>query len=429
AELEAHLAAAAAGHGGLVLLGGEPGVGKTRLLDELAARARLRGMTALWGRCWEEGGAPPYWPWVQVLRAELRQQTPERLLAEVGVQSALLSAIIPELAMHPGPQTVDAAAGLDSGIRRFALFDAVAACFRSMASRGPMLLLLDDVHAADPPSLRLLAFLARELRGTPVLVVCAHRDAEVRAAPAVAEALAEAARDGVAVPLAGLPEPDVARFVEARAGVRASPTVVAALHQQTGGNPFFLDEMVRLLVAEGRLTPRGVAATVRVGVPIRLHDTLERRLAPLSPACRQLLELASVIGLECGVRQLAAVARSSPAALLGQLEEARTAGIITASSGPGGRLRFLHALFREVLYDGLGDARRVALHAEVGRMLEEQAVGPAAGVAQPFLEAAAGGGAARARGGGGRGDSAAGLRGCGSALRAVAPGARFPRLA
>jgi hypothetical protein len=389
AELEAHLAAAAAGHGGLVLLGGEPGVGKTRLLDELSVRASLRGITALWGRCWEEGGAPPYWPWVQVLRAELRRVNPERLLAEVGVQSALLAAIIPELAARATPPSGDVSAGLDSIHRRFALFDAVAACFRTMASRGPVLLLLDDVHAADPPSLRLLAFLARELRGTPVLVVCAHRDAEVRAAPEVAEALAEAARDGVAVPLTGLPERDVARFVEIRAGVRASPTVVAALHRQTGGNPFFLDEVVRLLVAEGRLTQRGVAA--RLGVPVRIHDTIDRRLAALSPPCRALLELASVIGLECGLGQLPAVAKAPPAVLLGQLDEARAAGIITVSSGPGGRLRFLHALFREALYDGLGDARRVALHAEVGRMLERQAETPVAELAYHFLEAAMGG--------------------------------------
>jgi tetratricopeptide (TPR) repeat protein len=173
--------------------------------------------------------------------------------------------------------------------------------------------------------------------------------------------------------------------------VRASAAVVTALHRQTGGNPFFLDEMVRLLVAEGRLTQRGVAAAARRGVPLRIHDTLERRLAPLSPSCRELLELASVIGLECGLRQLAGVAKVSPAALLGQLDEARTAGIVTASSGPGGRLLFLHALFREALYDGLGTARRIALHAEVGRMLERQADAPAAELAHHFLEAAAGG--------------------------------------
>src|SRR5262249_33612958 len=135
----------------------------------------------------------------------------------------------------------------------------VGPCLRAASSRAPLLVPLDDVHAADRPSLRLLAFLGRELRGTPVLIVCAHRDAEVRAAPSVAEALAHAAREGAALHLAGLAERDVARFVETRAGVRPSAAVVAALHRQTGGNPFFLDEVVRLLGTQGRLTQQRAA--------------------------------------------------------------------------------------------------------------------------------------------------------------------------
>jgi tetratricopeptide (TPR) repeat protein len=389
AELEAHLEAAAAGHGGVVLLGGEPGVGKTRLLDELATRARPRGVTALWGRCWEEGGAPPYWPWVQVLRAELRRGTPERLFAEVGAQSALLSVILPELAARTGPRPADVMAGLESVDERFALFDAVAACFRAIASHGPVLLLLDDVHAADRPSLRLLAFLAHELRGTPVLVVCAHREAEVRARPAVAEVLAEAARDGAAVALGGLTERDVARFLEVRVGVRASPAVVTALHRQTGGNPFFLDEVVRLLVAEGRLDPNGLIATGRLGVPVRIHDAIDRRLAPLSPACRELLEVASVIGLECRLGHLGALADATPAVLRSLLEEARAAGIVTLGAPPAGRVRFVHALFRETLYGGLDDRRRIALHGALGHLLEVRPDARPAELAHHFLEAAA----------------------------------------
>jgi predicted ATPase len=200
-----------------VLLGGEPGVGKTRLLDELAARAPARGMVPLWGRCWEEGGTPPYWPWVQVLRAQLRRDDPARLAEELGVQCAVLATLVPELSPGSSTSLADASsAGHDSEHKRFVLFDAVAACLRAASARDPLLVLLDVVHAADRPSLRLLAFLGRELRGTPVLVVCAHRDAGVRA-PAVAEALARGARGRRCI--AGLPERDVARFVETRAGV------------------------------------------------------------------------------------------------------------------------------------------------------------------------------------------------------------------
>jgi tetratricopeptide (TPR) repeat protein len=389
AELEAHLEAASAGHGGLVLLGGEPGVGKTRLLGELATRSQPRGVTALWGRCWEEGGAPPYWPWAQVLRAELRRETPERLLAEIGAQSALLSVMLPELAARTGPRPAEVMAGLESVDERFALFDAVATCFRAMARRGPVLLLLDDVHAADRPSLRLLAFLAHELRGTSVLVVCAHRQAEVRATPAVAEALAEAARDGAALALGGLSERDVARFLEVRAGVRASSKVVTALHRRTGGNPFFLDEVVRLLVAEGRLDERGLIETGRLAVPLRIHDAIDRRLGPLSPACRGLLELVSVIGLECRLGHLGVLADATPAVLRSLLEEARVAGIVTLGAPPDGRVRFVHALFREALYGALADQRRVALHGVIGRLLEERPDARPAELAHHFLEAAA----------------------------------------
>src|SRR5262249_44196412 len=162
---------------------------------------------------------------------------------------------------------------------------------------APLLVLLDDVHAGDRPSLALLAFLARELRGTHVLIVGAHRDVEARMTPPVADALAQAARAGLAVHLDGLPQQDVARFVETRAGVRPSAAMVAALHRQTGGNPFFLDEVVRVLASEGGLVQPRSRAAKRLGVPIRIQDAIERRLSPLSAECRALLDLASVIGL------------------------------------------------------------------------------------------------------------------------------------
>jgi tetratricopeptide (TPR) repeat protein len=392
AELEAHLAAASAGHGGLVLLGGEPGVGKTRLLDELAARARDRGMVPLWGRCWEEGGAPPYWPWVQVLRAHLRRSDAARVVAELGPQAAVLATLLPELA-SPSSSPIGgvSSASRNPEHKRFLLFDAVAACLRAASTRDALLVLLDDVHAADRQSLRLLGFLGRELRGTPVLVACAHREAEVRASPPVADALAQAAREGAALHIAGFPERDVARFVETRAGVRPSAAVVAALHRQTGGNPFFLDEVVHLLGPQGRLTQPRAKVGGRLGVPVRIRDAVEHRLEPLSVECRTVLDTASVIGLECTLRQLGTLVRVEPAVLLGHVDEAVGAGIVTAARGAGGRVRFVHALFREALYDGLPAARRVALHADVGRMMEQQADTPAAELAHHFLEASEGG--------------------------------------
>src|SRR5262249_59486017 len=157
---------------------------------------------------------------------------------------------------------------------------------------------------------------------------------EVRAAPPVAEALAHAAREGAALHLAGLAERDVARRVETRSGVRPAAAVVAAPHRQTCGNPFFLDEVVRLLGTQGRLTQQR-AAGGRLGVPIRIRDAVERRLAPLSGECRAVLDTASVIGPECSLRQLGAATRAEPATLLGHIDEAVAAGIVTTP--PGGR--------------------------------------------------------------------------------------------
>ena len=396
AELEAHLAAAETGRGGVVLLGGEPGIGKTRLLDELGVRARARGVLPLWGRCWEEGGAPAYWPWVQMVRAGLRHDDPAHVVATIGNQAVLLGTLVPELrAAPPAPRTVLPAAGLESEQRRFALFDAVASFFRAIAARKRVLVLLDDVHAADGPSLRLLAFLARELHDAAVLVVGAHRLAGLRASPILTETLAEVAREGAAVQLGGLPERDVARFIEVRAGVRPATGVVADLCRQTGGNPFFLDEVVRLLIADGRLTRAGGLTGARLGVPVRVRDTIERRLEPLSAECRALLCAAAVVGHEFTLQQLTVITCTAPAAALGLLDEALAAGIVGRAAS-GGIFRFVHILFREFLYESLPDTERSALHGRFGSFLENQAgIGAAplpAELAHHFLEAVEGSG-------------------------------------
>ncbi len=396
AELETHLGSTLSGRGGVVLLGGEPGIGKTRLLDELGVRARDAGVPPLWGRCWEEGGAPAYWPWVQILRAGLRHDEPARVASVIGNQAALLGALLPELpGAAPVAGTALPATGVESEHRRFALFDAVGSFFRTIAGPRRVLVLLDDVHAADGPSLRLLAFLARELREAPVLIVVAHRLLGLRASPILTETLAESAREGVAVQLGGLPEGDVARFIEVRAGIRPASGVVTELCLQTGGNPFFLDEVVRLLVADGHLTKAGGLTGVRRGVPFRVRDTIERRLEPLTPECGTLLRAAAVIGHEFTLRQVTMVTGVEPPVVLGLLDEAVTAGIVARTGSTGG-FRFVHALFREFLYDGLPDAERTALHGRVGHVLEEQ-TGTRTAVllaelAHHFLEATEGGG-------------------------------------
>ena len=164
-ELRAGLAQARGGGGALFLLVGEPGIGKTRLAGELAADAMGLGARVLWGRCWEGAGAPPYWPWVQVIRSIARDETPETLAARMGPGGPDIAQIVPDLRERlPG---MPAPASPESEESRFRLFDSVASFLGNVASAAPLALIFDDLHAADRPSLLLLLFVARELRESP----------------------------------------------------------------------------------------------------------------------------------------------------------------------------------------------------------------------------------------------------------------------
>jgi AAA ATPase domain/Bacterial transcriptional activator domain len=189
AELLTSLDDAFAGRGRLVLLSGEPGIGKSRLADELIAQARARGAQILVGRCWEAGGAPAYWPWVQSLRAYVRGAEPDALRVQLGAGAADLAQILPELRERfpdlPKPLA------LESEGARFRFFEATSAFLRGAAEVRPLVLVLDDLHAADEPSLLLLRFVAREIAASRVLALCAFRDIDPALRDPLAAALAE----------------------------------------------------------------------------------------------------------------------------------------------------------------------------------------------------------------------------------------------
>jgi DNA-binding SARP family transcriptional activator len=237
--LEAGLEDALAGRGRMFLLVGEAGIGKTRLADEFAARAKQRGLLVLWGRCWEAGGAPPYWPWTQALR------TYARACGTDGLRDASpeLAQLLPELAdLYPGQP-----ASGDADAARFRLFESVAAFFRSAAARErPLLLVLDDLHAADEQSLLLLRFLAGELAEMPMVVVGTYREEQ-----AAEELRRLPSRD---LRLGGLSPIQVASYIEQATGVAPPESLIEAVHAETGGNPLFVGEAVRRLASEGRLS-------------------------------------------------------------------------------------------------------------------------------------------------------------------------------
>ena len=325
---------AIAGRGCVFLLVGEPGIGKSRLAEELTHLARARRVEVLVGRCWEAGGAPAYWPWVQSLRA-------------IGAESLL-----------------ESQRAADDVGARFRLFDATARFLCERSQLRPLLIFLDDLHAADEPSLLLLRFLARAIGSARIFVLGACRDVDPVVRPPLAETLAELAREPLTrrLSLTGLTESAVADYLSSTASELASAELVSALYEETEGNPLFVVETVRLFRIEGRIE-----------LPAGVRDVIARRLFHLGDDCHELLRLAAVLGREFDHTTLAAMGSVPVEEMLETLDEAMGARILTDVPGSAGRSRFAHVLIRDVLYDGLTHARRIQLHRRAADVLEDDA--------------------------------------------------------
>jgi predicted ATPase len=394
-ELLAGVDDALEGRGRLFLVAGEPGIGKSRLTDELAARARERDVRVLHGRCWEAGGAPTYWPWVQALRGYVREQPAEELRLQLGAGAPELGQILPEIREVLGdlPEPTP----LDPEGARFRLFDAAAAFLRAASAGRPLLIVLDDLNVADTPSLLLLQFVAAEISEARILLVCAYRDVDVAPHDPLAKTVRELARERVTrrLHMRGLAEEDVARFIELSARIEPPPGVVTAVYRETEGNPLFVSEVVRLLADEGRLETVASEPSWHLRIPESVRDVIERRLERLSEECREVLTLASVVGREFGLEALQNFSDRPRDDLLVALDEAIEARVITEVPGALGRLRFAHALIRDALYDSVSRARRIRLHRKFGEVLEAfygtEPEPHLAELAHHFFEAAPGG--------------------------------------
>ena len=362
---------ALAGRGQLLLLVGEPGIGKTRLAAELASIARGRGAAVLWGGCQEGEGGPSYWPWVRILRACLREWGADTLHACLGPAAADLAELVPEIRERlpelPMPDLSD-----PSGTR-VRLFHAVSTLLVTRAAEIPVVVVLDDLHAADQPSLLMLRFLAQELSEAPMLVVGTYRDVEVSPRRPLAEALAELARarhPKRKILLRGLTRSCVQRFIARSTGVEPAPELVDACYQRSEGNPLFLLELVHWLESHGHeLTTSAPPWTAEI--PEGVRAAIGRRLAGLSGDCHLLLTTAAVIGREFSVAVLARVCELDEAKLLERLEEAERARIVGAERSNPGMFRFSHTLIGEVLYAEIATSERVRLHQRVGKILEQ----------------------------------------------------------
>lgn len=358
------------GEGRLFLVSGEPGIGKSRLVEQLVETARESGVEVLVGRCWEAGGAPAYWPWIQAMRSYLRGRDASIVREQLGQGAADIAQVLPEL-RELWPDLPAPPSGDPEGAR-FRFFDAVARFFENASAAQPLMLALDDVHAADPPSLMLLQFLAAELAETCLLAVVAYRDVDPTLAEPMSAAVTDLRRRPItrALALNGLTEREVASFVAATSGVEPTPGAISALHHTTEGNPLFVGEVVQLLAAEHKLGTITEAAASRLAVPEGVRAVIQRRLRHLSEPCRLVLVLASVLGREFGLDALERVSEVSGNELLDALDEAAQSRVVTDVPGAPGRMRFAHALIRDTLYDELAPGRRVQLHRRVGSTLE-----------------------------------------------------------
>ena len=264
------------------MLAGEPGIGKTMLMEALASEADASSVRTVWGRCWEGGGAPAYWPWLQVLE---RLDPDAAAVLEEGIGAD--------------------AASTDSASARVAVFRRVTESLATASATRPLLLALDDLHAASAPALLLLRFLARELTGLPAIVLGAFREGE-GAADRRRAGTRCLAREGRRLPLRGLGEAEVARIVEHRTGRGASLALARRVHALTEGNPLFVQEIARVRAAE--LAADEISTgTTDVRMPQSVLDAIRTRLDALPSDAADVLAIAAVVG------------RDFDAALLGDL--------------------------------------------------------------------------------------------------------------
>ena len=356
AALASAVAASNGGRGTLCLISGEPGIGKSRLLAEFAAEQANAGTTIHWGFAWESGGAPVYWPWIQVLRSILSQEHARASLVEQPHVAATLAELVPEL-VPPGMRH---GTRLEPEQARFRLMDAVSSLLLTTSANAPLIVILEDLHAADVDSLALLEFATRQLHASRALLIGTFREAEILR-PRIGNIVTRLRRTAVQLALRRLDRDEIREYVCATTGERPLEQHLTELVTLTEGHPLYLAEVVELGLARGNL--RHAPPSVRMAI-------LERA-ADLPPETRSLLDMASVLGRSFQPTVLAETAGCDESGLRVQLAPALAAGLVEPDSRGG--LRFEHMLVREAFHDALPPAERRALHEREAHRIQARA--------------------------------------------------------
>jgi hypothetical protein len=380
AELSALLAkleGAASGGGGFAMITGEAGIGKTRLAREFARAAQAQGVTVLSGRCVDGDWRPPFGPWAEAIDGYVRSRPPDELRHDVGSQGAYLAHFVP--AIRAGVADLAAPDALSPDDERLRLYQAVASFVLTISEAHPILVFLDDLHWADPDSLRLLRHLARTLRGARALVVGAYRDPElgvVAGHPLIAT-LAALRRETVCetIRLGGLSRDEVSAYLTHTAGQALPRTLVDLIERETNGNPFYARELFRHIAERpSALQSTGSGAALdldEVGIPENVRQVVDDRLHRLSRSTARALQDAAGFGEAFTFPVLQRLTGIAEGELLDCIDEGVESGLINSSEQDESRYEFAHAIVRHTLYEAQSRDRRLRLHRRIAHALEE----------------------------------------------------------
>ena len=375
AELREGLLDTAAGSGRFFMLTGEPGIGKTRLAQEFCSEAKLTGHAVAWSRCWEGEGSPPYWPWIQLIRGCLKSGVADAAVLDLG--GGYMRNLVPEFGTRNAAPSVHNlvapappfASDERAPSERFRLFESLASFFQSIATNFPLVMVLEDIHAADGDSLRALLFVARELQHSRIFMVATFRAVEARLSAANAETFGALAREGRRIDLPRLNEHEVRELITAQEPA-TSPAEAQALFRATEGNPFFLEEILRFPKAE-RVRDSVDWIGPGTAIPDGIREIVRTRMRPLSDSTKKILSVAAVIGPHFRADLLSRILQIELSQIFEHLDEAVTHGLVRETPGTPVQYQFSQTIVADTIAAEMSKSRLLDLHWQVADHLEQ----------------------------------------------------------